>query len=119
MSKSIKAALLSAFVFPGIGHFFLKKHIPGIVLAGTALMALYFIISNTVERALQIADQIQRGKVQLDVAVITELVSKQPTGTDAEFLNFAWIVLIISWLIGIADSYRVGRVQAKVDAVDS
>lgn len=115
MSKSIKAVLLSAFIFPGVGHFFLKKPLPGSVLAGTASMALYFIISNAVERALQIADQIRHGEVQLDVAAITELVSKQPTGTDAEFINFVWVVLIISWLIGIVDSYRVGRVQAKND----
>ncbi len=115
MSKSVKAAMLSVFVFPGVGHIFLKRHIPGIVLAGTALAALYFIISERVERALQIIDKIQRGEVQLDVAVITELVSRQPTGTDAELLNFAWTVLIISWLIGVVDSYRVGRVQGKVD----
>ena len=119
MSKAIKAALLSAFVFPGTGHFFLKKHIIGTLLAGAALASLYLVLSRMVGRALQIGEKIQRGEVQLDVAAITELISKQPTGTDAEFLNFAWIVLIISWLIGIADSYRVGRVQAKVDAVDS
>jgi hypothetical protein len=27
MKKSIKAALLSAFVFPGVGHIYLKRHI--------------------------------------------------------------------------------------------
>jgi hypothetical protein len=55
MKKSMKAALLSAFVFPGAGHFFLKKHITGTVLA----------------------------------------------------------VFIISLLVGIIDSYRVGRIQDK------
>ncbi len=116
MSKSIKAAMLSALVFPGVGHFYLKKHIPGIILAGTALASLYFVISRMVERALHIAEQIQRGEVPLDVAIIAELVSRQPTGTDAALLNFTWTVLIISWFIGIADSYRVGRVQGKFDA---
>ncbi len=118
MSKSIKAAMLSALVFPGVGHFYLKKHIPGIVLAGTALASLYFVISRMVEKALGIAEQIQRGEVPLDVAIITELVSRQPTGTDAGLLDFAWTVLVISWLIGIADSYRVGRVQGKFDVAD-
>lgn len=116
MTKSIKAAMLSALVFPGVGHFYLKKHIPGIILAGTALASLYFVISRMVERALHIAEQIQRGEVPLDVAIIAELVSRQPTGTDAALLNFTWTVLIISWFIGIADSYRVGRVQGKFDA---
>ncbi len=110
------AALLSAFVFPGAGHFFLKKHITGTVLAGAAFVSLFFVISKTIERALQITEKIQRGEVQLDVAAITELVLKQPTGTEAQLLSIASAILIISWLIGIVDSYRVGRVQGKGDA---
>jgi hypothetical protein len=110
MNNSMKAALLSAFIFPGAGHFFLKKHVSGAALVATAFAALYLIISNAVERALQIAEKIQSGEVQLDVAAIAELVSKQPTGTGTQVLNIATAVLFISWLIGIVDSYRVGRV---------
>ena len=113
MSKAIKAALLSAFVFPGTGHFFLKKHIIGTILAGAAFASLYLVISRMVERALLVAEKIQLGEVQLDVAAITALISKQPTGTDTQLLNIAWTVLVISWLIGIVDSYRVGRIQDK------
>ena len=115
MNKSVKATLLSAFVFPGVGHFHLRKYIPGTVLAGTALVSLYFIVSQMVERALQIVDRIQRGEVQPDIAVVAELVSRQSMGAGAELLNLAWTVLIISWLIGIADSYRVGRLQGRAD----
>ncbi|NNK94696.1 MAG: hypothetical protein HKP41_10130 [Desulfobacterales bacterium] len=110
MSKAIKAALLSALVFPGTGHFFLKKHIIGTLLAGAASASLYLVLSRMLERALQIGEKIQRGEVQLDVAAIIELVFNQPTGTDVQLLNVAWAVLIISWLISIVDSYRVGRI---------
>jgi hypothetical protein len=113
MNKPMKAALLSAFVFPGIGHFLLKKYIRGAVLAGAAFAGLYLLIARTVETALQIAGKIQSGEVQLDATTITELVSKQATDTEAQLLNIAAAVLIISWLIGIFDSYRVGRAQDK------
>ncbi len=113
MSKAMKASLLSVLIFPGVGHFFLKKYIAGTLLAGAAFVSLYLVISRMVERALQIADKIERGEVQLDVAAITELISRQPTGTDALLLRIAWIVLIVSWLIGIVDSYRVGRSQGN------
>ncbi len=109
----MKAALLSAFVFPGVGHFFLKKYISGAVLAGTAFAGLYFLIAKTVEKALQIAEKIQSGEAQLDAATIIDLVSKQATGTEAQLLNIAAAVLFVSWLIGIVDSYRVGRAQDK------
>jgi len=113
MKKPTKAALLSAFVFPGVGHFLLKKRIHGVVLAGTAIAALYFLIAKTVERTLLVTEKIQSGEVPLDTATIAELVSSQGSDTDAQLLNIAVTALFISWLIGIVDSYRVGRAQDK------
>lgn len=113
MKKSTKAVLLSAFVCPGVGHIYLKKYIPGVALVGASLVGIYYLISKTVERSLQIVKKIQSGNVQLDVTTITELVSKQSTGTEAQLLNIATVVIIICWLIGIIDSYRVGCVQYK------
>ena len=109
MNRSTKAALLSALVFPGAGHFFLKKYIPGGILATAACVALYILVSKAVERAVQITDKIQRGEVELDVAAISELVSNHPAGSEDQILSIATAALLISWLIGIVDSYRVGR----------
>ena len=113
MKKSTKAALLSAFVFPGVGHFVLKKRIHGAALAGTAIAALYFLIAKTVEKTLLVLEKIQSGEAQLDAATITELVSTQTTGTETQLLRIATAALIISWLIGIVDSYRIGRAQSQ------
>jgi hypothetical protein len=113
MSKSMKAVLLSAFVFPGAGHFFFKKNIVGSILAGATIVSLYSVISNVLERALQIAEKIQLGEVNLDVAVIAELVSKQPVGPEVQQFNIASIILLIVWLIGIIDSYRVGNTLSE------
>jgi len=107
----MKSALLSAFVFPGVGHLYLKRYISGALLAGTAFIALYFVIAAAVGRALQVVDKIQSGEIQADIAVITELVAKQVTGTDAQQINIAGAVFIITWLIGIVDSFRVGRLR--------
>jgi hypothetical protein len=113
MKKSIKAALFSALVFPGAGHLFLKKKISGAILGCVSLAALYLIIANMLERAQQIVDKILRGEVSLDVIAITEQLSRQPVGNDSQLLDIAWAVLIFSWIIGIADSYRAGRAQDK------
>jgi len=110
----MKAALLSAFVFPGLGHFYLKQLARGALLAGTALASLVLIISSAVDTALQLSDEILRGEIQPDVAAITEALSRQPADTGALALNIAYTVLIIAWLIGIVDSYRAGRAAGKV-----
>ncbi len=113
MKKSTKAALLSALLFPGAGHIFLNKYISGIALGGVSLAAIYYLISKTVESALQIIEETQ-GNVQLDVITITELLSKQSAGVESQLLNIAMAALIICWLIGIVDSYRVGCLRDKL-----
>ena len=114
MKKSTKAVLLSALVFPGVGHIFLKKYIPGVALVAASCAAIYYLIAKTVERVLQITEKIQSDDAELDVMAITELVSKQSLGTEAILLNVATIAFIICWLIGVFDSYRVGCFQDKI-----
>jgi len=117
VKKSTKAALLSALVFPGAGHLFLKKYTTGVVLAGASFASIYYLTSKTVEKALQIAEKIQSGDVPLDVEAITELVSKQSTGAEAQLLNIATATIIVCWLIGVIDSYRAGCALDKNDDV--
>jgi len=113
MTKTSKAVLLSALVFPGAGHFYLKKKITGIVLVGLALFGLYSIVATILGRAQQIADKIVSGEIQPDMTIIAELVTNQSAGNPSQSLNMATIVLIIAWVIGMVDSYRVGRLTDK------
>jgi len=111
MKKSIKAALLSAFVFPGMGHIYLKKYIHGVVLTGVSIAGSYYLISKTVEKSLQIVEKMQRGDVPIDITVINELVLTQSTGSETLLLNIVTVTVFICWLIGIVHSYMVGRLQ--------
>ena len=113
MKKSNKAAILSAFVFPGAGHFYLKKYIAALLLAGITLVPIYLIIANVVNRTLQVTDKILSGEVQPDLATIMELVTQQSADPGADSLQYVWLVLIGVWLVGTADSYRLGRLQDK------
>jgi hypothetical protein len=113
MKKSIKAALLSAFVLPGAGHFFLKKYITGSILAVAALPGLYSIIVTTIEKALKIANQIQTSNIPLSIEDISALVSQQVLQSEAQQMNIALFALLSAWVIGIVDAYRVGNIQDK------
>ncbi len=107
----MKASLLSALVFPGIGHLYLKKYFPGTALAAIAVGSLYFLLSTGIERAVKIVEQIQLGEVQPDIATIVELVSRQATGSDARLINISSTVFFLSWIIGIVDSYLAGSTK--------
>lgn len=113
MTKSTIAALLSAFIIPGAGHFFLKKYLHASVLISASVAVLSLLISKAIEKALIISKQILAGEVQANIKTIMQLVSNQAEGTDASLINLATLVLFIVWLIGILDAYRIGRQQEK------
>ena len=105
----MKASLLSALVFPGTGHLYLKRYLSGTALASIAVGALYYLVSAGIEKAIEIAEKIQLGEVQPDIETIIELVSNQSNSTDLRLNSIASIVLFFSWVIGIVDSYMAGR----------
>ena len=117
MKISTKAVLLSAFVFPGAGHLYLKIYSQGVALFGASCVAIYYVMSMAVQKAVQISEMIQSGDLQLDVEAITEFVSEQSTANESLLVNIASVAFIICWLIGIIDSYRLGCVRDKKDAV--
>jgi len=108
----MKAALLSGLVFPGLGHFYLRRYLHGMALAVGAAVAIYFLVATAVHTALDIVGKIENGTVPLDVTAITDLVTQQSQGT-AQLTSIATIALLAVWLLGIADSYRIGRSQER------
>jgi hypothetical protein len=118
VSKVLKAVLLSALVFPGSGHFLLKSHVKGALLAGVSIVCLYFLMSVSVEMAQEISVKIQAGDIPLDVAKITQALLEQSSSGTAQQANISSLLLVICWLIGIIDSYRVGRSKKRGARVD-
>ncbi|MGL1957449.1 MAG: hypothetical protein OCD00_09065 [Colwellia sp.] len=108
MKSSSKAALLSALVFPGAGHYSLKKTLHSTIIASTALLCLYIILSTLIEKAQTIAEKIQTGEIILDVEAISAELHSHAFSGDIQRINIALSVLIFVWLFSIFDSYRLG-----------
>jgi len=115
VKRSSKAALLSAVVFPGAGHLYLKRYLTGAFLSATAMFTLYFLVSDVVRRAHGIVTKIQTGEVPPDIEAITRLVSEQSQVTQSSALGTASLVLIGLWLVGVVDSYWRGGIAEKAD----
>jgi hypothetical protein len=116
MSKSLKAALLSALVFPGIGHFSLKKPLQGSLLSGIAIVCLYFLLTAVLDIAQRLSVKIQSGEIPFDVATINELVHQQLVGNDGQLVNISSLLLMICWVVGVIDAFRIGWSQDKTAA---
>lgn len=106
---------MSAFIYPGSGHFFLKKPVQGALLAGVATVCLCLLLVTTVEIAQQISDRILSGEIPMDIARITQEILKQLASSSIHQINITTSLIFISWLVSIIDSYRLGSLEDKSD----
>lgn len=111
MKKSVKAALLSALVFPGCGHFVLRRYKTACALLLVTLVTLGVLIDDAMTQAKIITDKILANEIPLDPQAISDSVMAATAGGDSLLVSAATWALTIAWLIGIIDAYRVGRDQ--------
>jgi hypothetical protein len=116
MSKSMKAALLSALIFPGTGHLYLRSYARGIILLAICTIALIDFMRRALQQAELIRAQLTT-EINAGGAVdIENLVAHATTAVDQidhQPFTLATIVLFACWLFGIWDSYRIGQQLEK------
>lgn len=113
MKLSSKAALFSAFVFPGSGYFVVKQKPKGFIYLGIFLSTLALLMVEAVHKAMYIANKIVAGHISFDITAIREQILLAPGRFDATMIAFASWLIAILWLISIIDAYRLGRALDK------
>ncbi|MBF0264185.1 MAG: hypothetical protein HQL46_02865 [Gammaproteobacteria bacterium] len=107
------AVLLSAFICPGLGHLLLNKYRLGISLMTASAISLLILLYQLTQRATEIIKSIQSVEIEaMDIARIVEMLFE-----DAFYMRAAASVLLILWVIGIVDSYRLSRKYLKKQKV--
>ena len=118
MKKSYKAALFSALIFPGSGHFLLKQYPLGFLFAGTAIGCLSALVFTAIAIAQTISDQILSGEIPLDIVRISSEISIQSEAAGSTTVTIATWALIFCWLAVTADAFRLGRQRDRAEQTD-
>ncbi|NGZ84977.1 hypothetical protein [Duganella aceris] len=111
MKASTKAALISALVFPGLGHLVLRKGKRGLLFIVPAALAVFYLLRSVLQLVDQLMEEVNRGTLPLDPALILERVNA--AGGDNFATNLASLVCIVCWVGAIADAIWLGRRNAK------
>jgi hypothetical protein len=111
MQRSVSAALLSAFVFPGAGHLYLRRPARACLFLVPALVAAIWYFSDLMTRASRLADQVLAGTLPLDPAAIAARLDAQGPGSPA--VTICGVVLVVCWVGSIVDSFIVARARAR------
>jgi len=108
MSNSLKGALLSALVFPGVGQVVLKHHKRRIAFILTAVVILLVIVVKVLQNAFIILEKTKAEGGAISMNTITNTATQ--VSTSLESLTFMLLFLFIPiWIIGVVDAYRVGK----------
>lgn len=118
MKKALTAGLLSAFIAPGSGHFYLKHKRSALVFFSLAVISLMLLLVQIYQVAQVIALDIQNGTLPLDVGVISAEITQQTQTTMAN-ANELLYGFLLCWLVALLDSIRLGLKQDKQGKLDT
>ena len=106
MNRSVKAALISALVFPGAGHFYLKRGARACLFLVPTLASVVVFLNDAMEQATEIAGQIMAGTMSADPVAMAARLEQQGGSTLA---TVAATVMIVCWIGATLDAYLLGR----------
>ena len=109
MKQDLKAALLTAFVYPGVGHFSLKKHFIGAIFTGVFSVFLILTLHDIFAIAQCTANEIVQGKIPMSVTAILK-ASQQPSDVCAQLAEYKYIpLMIIIWVLSMSRCIPFGH----------
>lgn len=102
MKPAVRAALMNAFLFPGVGHIHLKRRARGCIFLLPTVLAAIVFLSGAMDQANQIAAQILAGTMPLDPTLIAARL--ESSAADTPLLSASVYVLVGCWAASIADA---------------
>jgi hypothetical protein len=109
MRNAFKGALLSALVFPGLGHLVLKRTRRGTVLVLVVIAALAVIVTAALRQARIILANIEHAGGMVDLSTVSQAAGQASSASSGWLPAAATLVLALCWLFGTFDAWRVGR----------
>jgi hypothetical protein len=107
MKKSLKGALLSALVYPGVGQLWLKHVLRGIAWVAAVSVALAVIVMKAAQQALSILERVESEGGAVDLIAIAR--AARLSSSDDAAIRYATLALMLGWLGSIVDAYFLGR----------
>ena len=109
MKASKAPALISALLFPGLGHLALRprRAARGMLFLIPAATALAFLLRTALQLANQLVDDINAGTLAIDPLQILERI--HASGADNTAANIASAVLMMCWVSAVVDVLWLSR----------
>jgi hypothetical protein len=109
MNNALKGAFLSGLIFPGLGQVALKRYKRGAVIIVVVLVSLSIVLVKAVQLALAILEKIQSEGGAINMSIIWDAATRASATSGSLTFRLASLMVILWWIIGVVDAYRIGR----------
>jgi TM2 domain-containing membrane protein YozV len=116
MKISYKAALLSAFVFPGVGQFYLKRHWRGLFIMLFVFTGLGYMIWSATVAALSVLDDtvVKLQGSTTNLQELSNIVGSKMSTTDP-YHDAVFYLIVCFWIFAVIDAYIIGKEKESRD----
>ncbi|HEY5998605.1 MAG TPA: hypothetical protein VI078_04795 [bacterium] len=119
MNPSLRGALLSGLVYPGLGQIAQKHHGRGIALIGVVSASLLVIVTTVVREVQAVLDKVAVGGGAYDLGSILAEVDRVSGGRSPTATKVATVAIVCCWVAGIVDAWVEGKKMEAGDRVES
>ena len=109
MKQSIKAALLSALILPGVGQISLGYKKRGWIIILLCGLFMFLLINIIIQQAQSIIEKMQNAGIAINVESVSRQTSELVTFSDNSSLNILLILIILIWFFSVVDAYLLGK----------
>lgn len=117
MNNSLKGALLSGLVFPGLGQVVLRHYRRGVAFILAVSIILLVIVVKAVQQAFTLLEKIEAEGGVLSLNTIMNAAAQAPIPSESLTSKLLLFLLIFIWIIAVIDAYRVGKKKDKEDRI--
>jgi len=113
MKKTTKSVLFSTLLFPGSGHFVLRRWLRGLIFVVPVLLAFGYYMNYSVDQAMIAVDRILSGEVSPDSASIQAMLNEQAAAGQNTLLIVSKTVFLVGWLVAAIDVYLIAKKETR------
>ncbi|MBN1664171.1 MAG: hypothetical protein JW943_11270 [Deltaproteobacteria bacterium] len=110
MKASYKAALLSAFLCPGAGQFYLRKYLRGFLFMAFIFAGMAFVIWSAAATALA---RLDNAMVMMQGKAVNVKEAVNAVGLNASdmppYYNAVLFIMMCCWFFAVIDAYQLGK----------
>lgn len=111
MTNAMKALLLSALLFPGLGQIALRRRQRGVAFVLATLVGLVLIVAVATREARRILAMIQAEGGVIDRDAMSRAIAEATSWSGNLTFNLLLIAIAFCWIYVAVDAYLIGKQQ--------